>query len=138
MLLLVGVGVTVVGWAFMLFGVGSEAGFSGIEVANVHKMQIAQAMIHGGYAAVIAGVIKEGFASVLEKMPMREGSSMTKARTQDEHYRNGQDDHTARARNAIRKFAAETETGVSHTEADIADLKQRLKAASERLASESS
>ncbi len=49
----------------MLLGVGSGISFDGREIANIHSMQIAQSIIYGGYALVIAGVIKEGFSSVL-------------------------------------------------------------------------
>lgn len=63
MILALGVFTTIVGWVFMLGFVGTGE-FAGRAIANLHLMQIAESIVNGGYALIIAGIIKSGVEKI--------------------------------------------------------------------------
>jgi len=68
MLTKVGIGIGVAGWVFMLVGVGqSTEGLLGTAV-ELHKLEIAAAMIMTGGFTAVCGVIKDGVRTLIRNL----------------------------------------------------------------------
>ena len=124
MLFAMGFVVAAVGWAFMLFGVGSNGGYGGFEVANLHAVQIAQGIINGGYALIVAGAVKQGVDRVCVYLG---GNTDMRAAFERSQMQQSGDSQLTRAP-AADEVMADREP----TPGDIADLERRLQAARQK------
>lgn len=121
MLFGIGFAVAAVGWAFMLFGVGSNGGYAGFEVANLHAVQIAQGIINGGYALIVAGAVKQGVDRVC--VYLGGNADMRAAFERSQMYQSGNSQSTSAP--ADDEVLANREP----TPNDVADLERRLQEA---------
>ena len=68
MLTKIGIGVGALGWAFMLVGVGQDTGgVLGTEV-DMHKVEIAEALILTGGLTALCGVVRDGVKTLIRNL----------------------------------------------------------------------
>ncbi len=68
MLTKLGIGIGAAGWAFMLTGVGQATeGMLGVAI-ELHRMEIAEAMIMTGGFTALCGVVREGVKTLIRNL----------------------------------------------------------------------